>query len=328
MRAIFTTLLLVLYHGAYGAEAEDVFDQLQARWYVTEVVIFERTAASAMTDGEVLARHEPRSFPHPIITLRDDSAHPVPLEEATWEEARNFRMGRGRGMPHVRPRPPTQRTTRRDTSAAVSETTETVDEPAPPSALELFKEATQEFEASLARQALVPNDSYALTPQVEKLQRGDRHRILWHGRWMQPVPPRGQGTPVLIQTQPDDHGFRLQGSLGVTVGRYLHLDARLWLNAEYEVEAQPDEPSSPIPVESLTDQDHSSAGRSDVDQQSLAQPTEVTPGYFVLDERRRLRSDELHYLDHPKFGVLAIIQPVAIPEELVDALTAIEESDD
>ena len=99
-------------------------------------------------------------------------------------------------------------------------------------------------------------------------------------------------------------------------------------NAEGEVDAQPDESASPIPVESLTDQDHRSAGGSDIDQQSLAQPIEFTPGYFVLDERRRLRSDELHYLDHPKFGVLAVIQPVGVPEKLIDALTAIEEADD
>jgi hypothetical protein len=34
-----------------------------------------------------------------------------------------------------------------------------------------------------------------------------------------------------------------------------------------------------------------------------------------LREQRRMRSGELHYLDHPKFGVLARIDPVQAPDE-------------
>ena len=36
----------------------------------------------------------------------------------------------------------------------------------------------------------------------------------------------------------------------------------------------------------------------------------------IFHESRRMRSDELHYLDHPALGILALVQPVETPSEL------------
>ena len=35
------------------------------------------------------------------------------------------------------------------------------------------------------------------------------------------------------------------------------------------------------------------------------------PGIYGAHEQRRMRSGELHYLDHPKFGVLARVDPMS-----------------
>lgn len=47
-------------------------------------------------------------------------------------------------------------------------------------------------------------------------------------------------------------------------------------------------------------------------------------GIAVLTERRRLRSNELHYLDHPAFGVLAHVQPLPLPTDLQHRISASE----
>ena len=60
----------------------------------------------------------------------------------------------------------------------------------------------------------------------------------------------------------------LSGHIGVTLGRYLHVNTHLWL--------QPD------------------LSRDD---------------FAVLSESRRMRSNELHYVDHPHMGVLINITP-------------------
>ena len=39
-------------------------------------------------------------------------------------------------------------------------------------------------------------------------------------------------------------------------------------------------------------------------------------GIALLAERRPMRSGELHYLDHPAFGVVARAEAVAVPAEL------------
>jgi len=47
-----------------------------------------------------------------------------------------------------------------------------------------------------------------------------------------------------------------------------------------------------------------------------------------LSQSRRLRSNEIHYLDHPKFGIVVRIDPVAIPQELILLLEALEKADE
>jgi hypothetical protein len=36
---------------------------------------------------------------------------------------------------------------------------------------------------------------------------------------------------------------------------------------------------------------------------------------YRLSERRRIRSGELHYFDHPRFGVIARVTPYQAPDE-------------
>ena len=46
---------------------------------------------------------------------------------------------------------------------------------------------------------------------------------------------------------------------------------------------------------------------------------------MVLDESRRMRSEEIHYLDHPKFGVIVRIDPVLVPEAVQLGFEALQE---
>jgi len=78
---------------------------------------------------------------------------------------------------------------------------------------------------------------------------------------------------------------RVEGTVRVAVERYLHLyldlklvDTTLTLNADF----------------------------SDYDLPE-----------FRLNQHRRMRSKELHYFDHPKFGVIALITPYVPPVHAV-----------
>jgi hypothetical protein len=87
-------------------------------------------------------------------------------------------------------------------------------------------------------------------------------------------------------------GTRLYGTIRAYRERYLHLEMDLrfdpsgWQGGSTpQVEPSHDKPS-------LTD----------------------TPGTYVFRQQRRLRSDEIHYLDHPVLGIIAIIRPIDRPQ--------------
>lgn len=81
---------------------------------------------------------------------------------------------------------------------------------------------------------------------------------------------------------------QLYGTLTLFRGRYLHMDADLGYRLRYY---QP----------------------SRTDRRTAAPETPV----YVLKQRRRMRSDELHYLDHPAIGLLIKVTPLEMtsPEE-------------
>ena len=103
-------------------------------------------------------------------------------------------------------------------------------------------------------------------------------RVTHHLSWLQNVPERGK--PLSIMVAKTD--ANLAGFVSVTIGRYLHFEADLWTTMEKK-----DETVSP--------QD---------DQ------------FMALRESRRMRSNELHYLDHPALGVITKISPYSIASNI------------
>lgn len=148
-----------------------------------------------------------------------------------------------------------------------------------------------------AWQAL-PDDRLSLTSMRQQMERSGEYRSLFHSSWRQPMRERDQTLPVHIQggreLPPDPALYRssfsdssfsnsdadtydeappldgspqyeLQGTLNLSVSRFLHIDPNLWFT------------------------------RVDSDNQRY---------YVNIDQSRRMRSDELHYIDHPLFGII------------------------
>ena len=157
-----------------------------------------------------------------------------------------------------------------------------------------------------------------LTNTAEQMSRGG-DRILVHRAWRQPVRERGHAFAVLLEggdvlpapiiLSPGDSGStasdiaaidasgqittlptleteesndatmetrELQGALRFHLSRYLHLEPLLWYGSDTE-----------------------SGQRI----------------WVKIEQNRRMRSEELHYLDHPLFGLLVRITPWKHPEQ-------------
>ena len=112
------------------------------------------------------------------------------------------------------------------------------------------------------------------------------YEILFHGRWSQTTSDR-QGAPYIrIDLPAVGRSSTLLGVLRLFSTDLLYVDAFLrYRPAEQQANNQ------------------------------IVESTERnTQPYYFLKERRRVKFREVHFLDHPKFGILLTVWPVKLPE--------------
>lgn len=169
-----------------------------------------------------------------------------------------------------------------------------------------FESAMQE-----RRDRWLPADTHVLDREANIVQNRGIGRILHHGRWLQAVPSREAPQPILIQGgERLANSWEIEGTVATTLGRYLHFQATLFYHA----------PGLGLePIEFILRADGS----------ITSPPTrQLDPfGYMLLDESRRMRSEEIHYLDHPKLGIVVRIDRAEMPAALLDAFEHLGEED-
>ena len=111
---------------------------------------------------------------------------------------------------------------------------------------------------------------YKLTAIADTLRRSRNYQPLAHFGWTQPGYPRGDAKFLPINSMVPA-GAGLLGQVALSRGRYLHLT----LDLVYDAPGAAGEPTQ----------------------------------RFVLRQSRRMRSNERHYIDSPRFGVIAIVTP-------------------
>lgn len=307
---------------ARAAEApERVEDYLTGNWYYTEVVVFQRPAVMEHATDEALVGR-PAPLPRNLRSFRSDGplSAEYPLYPAThaylafpYLDQRLLAPAPGAADPEGLDATSVPETPPADAAAAGRSAPAIRPALAPDPLLDVL-EAVAAFEDELEARSYrwLPEDTFALTAMANRLRRSGGYQMLFHGRWLQPVPPREAPEALLIEARPQGpSGPLLQGTLDVTLGRFLHLNAHLYYREPLLGRAPVNRALSPATGDASTwnwqDQE----------------PT----GYMQLHQSRRMRSEELHYLDHPKLGVLVITQPVTPPESLSAAVEALEEGE-
>jgi len=290
-----------------GAAAQDARDYLKQDWYVTEMVLFQWTGQPA--DGEALETYAPRRYPLRVMPFS------AAVDLATLDDDTRWQLEQPEFEMPVDAQPPewlvaAEEDARVEAQTRADDTAQQQAVPAapPPSPEEALIEAFAGFEADLAATSFVWSDKgLRLAAHARQLRRAPGFHVIHHGRWHQAVPDRDHPLPVLLQLgeRHRDGLFEFEGTVAITLGRFLHADVRLWERGD----------DLPLEADALNRPDDAS---------SLVAPGSVE-GYLVLDESRRMRSEELHYIDHPRFGVLLRIDPVEIPQSLIQQVGALEE---
>lgn len=191
---------------------------------------------------------------------------------------------------------------------------------------------------------MLPKEAHMLSKQAQELAWSKSYNLLYHEAWRQPVESQDQAPSVLIaagEAYGDHH--QIEGSLSVSVARYLHVKSNLWIadfvpNDKQQLEFSPlparpkpqipapQSPSSAVSTEepavtviNATEGLNPSASPDSVEvpetfhTDSIA-TIETPPAFLpqniaVLKQKRRMRSGEIHYIDHPRIGMLILVTP-------------------
>ncbi len=167
----------------------------------------------------------------------------------------------------------------------------------------------------------IPAENFRLANQVEKLTASNRYKVIYHSAWIQPgldkenaefihiqsannngafpvIDPIGNiyngnsnnpSNPLIIQPSENVAAKTplLDGVIKVELGRYLHI----YFDLKYQ--------RNIAPQQGVID---SSKNYKDIK-------------FYPVQTHRRMRSKEIHYIDHPLIGILVLATPFELPVE-------------
>lgn len=142
---------------------------------------------------------------------------------------------------------------------------------------------------------LLPAGERTLNPQASVLAKSGGYNLLYHQAWRQTI--HGRKTNLLITGGKTFNGHQeLEGSISLSVGQYLKLQTNLWLTqfapaGTSVAETWPELPAIPGFEAAANTQEY------------------LVKRVIKLSQQRSMRSNEIHYIDHPLMGVIIKIFP-------------------
>lgn len=144
--------------------------------------------------------------------------------------------------------------------------------------------------------SLLPQTDRSLNSQAATLARSGSYTLLYHQAWRQMI--YGRKTNIAISGGKSFGGHQeLEGSIALNVGQYLKIQTNLWLTQFVPAgtnltEVWPELPSLP---------------------NGFAE-SEKNSNYLIkrivkVSQERSMRSNEIHYIDHPLLGIIVKIVP-------------------
>jgi len=166
---------------------------------------------------------------------------------------------------------------------------------------ELVRAALEDITEPMWDQAFTRTDSSSSLALIARsVNRSSRFTLLSHFSWVQPIGSEDQ--PVMIQTgKRYNDQFEVEGTLAFSRSRFLHVDTNLWFT-RFEprgTTANPYRAGITSTLDDATLKTH----------QALVEVERERGQYYpaqqhLMAQSRRMRSDELHYLDHPLIGIV------------------------
>lgn len=159
----------------------------------------------------------------------------------------------------------------------------------------------------------LPKEAQNLATTASILRRSTGYRLLHHIAWVQPIPAVGsddEATAVLIEAgiQHDNH-HELSGTVSFARSRFIHIDTQLAFTDFIATGL-----TTPTPVPPQLD-DTDLAAHPALLEWENSQKAYVPAQRYPLQTSTRARVGEVHYIDHPYFGVIVRIDEYVPDDE-------------
>lgn len=311
-------------------------------WYQVEIIIFERYAPQyPSSDSEQWPKNIVLQYPEsPVHLLSQEEAfqlHDAPKTSDTQNDLTSSDSSHSRSLSQTR-----------------------IEE----------KNATEEAAPTYKEEPFIRLDAKQrnLNTRAKQLNRSRNMRVLYHEAWRQPFIAKLSSDNILILGGDafEDH-FELEGTINLSVNRFLHISTNIWLTTFSANYGQDNEfhwpPLPPIPQDLPQEHTEYSALTNEFAQQPLnaVQPLDkerfklntskdesiwgavnttqpfnntgfglkpsnnglektnrssyIVEEIILMQQSRKMRSKELHYIDHPRLGILLEITPYDINQE-------------
>ncbi|MCB1647278.1 MAG: hypothetical protein KDI36_17580 [Pseudomonadales bacterium] len=154
----------------------------------------------------------------------------------------------------------------------------------------------------------VADNDRLLNRYAGSIRRSSRYQLLTHTAWRQPVSGESTAYPVMIQSGARyGDEFELDGVITVHRSRYLHVNTDLWYTVFEPTLA--DAGSMPSQQVAALKEDWPEIFAAETSRDKFV-PVEK----YHLQHARRMRSARMHYIDHPRIGMLVRIDEFSVDE--------------
>lgn len=132
-------------------------------------------------------------------------------------------------------------------------------------------------------------EEFSLISEVESLKKSRDYRVIGHFSWFQPIVEKDASTPIFVDSE-KFKGSKIFGTLNIYKKRFLHSDFNFFLAEEVEG-------SEPQELKVLLKKEAP-------EEYIILSKEDSMKLNYQLSQSRKLKSGELHYIDHPKFGII------------------------
>ena len=140
----------------------------------------------------------------------------------------------------------------------------------------------------------IPDSNRVLNNSALRIQTQLNGQVLFHKRWIHPLTKNQAANPWFQISGDGDNGFRLNGFLRWSIDRFIELDADLRVTRKGV---------------------HQAPDGTRIDE------------VYTLREFRKMSSKDIHYLDHPAFGVIIAAEQIVQAEPQAQPVDAVSESE-